>query len=130
MLHRKLLKMAIGTVPTARFRSGVTERELISKESKIGRTMFGPIPRGHQREFFCLDEHTWIWYESWTDKATSRRMERTTRYEIHPNCVLKIQDGEPYKEVTGEELYNLVLATRQYFATVADKVYGRPLAEA
>lgn len=130
MLHRKLLKMAIGTVPTARFRNGVTERELISRESKIGRTLFGSIPRGHQREFFCLDEHTWIWYESWVDKATGRKMERTTRYEIHPNCVLKIQDGEPYKEVTGEELHNLVLATRQYFATVADEVYGRPLVEA
>lgn len=127
MLHRKLLQMAIGTVPTARFRNGITERELIAKESKIGRKLFGPVPRGHNREFFCLDEYTWIWYESWVENG--RKIDRTTRYEIHPNCVLKIQDGEPYKEVTGEELYNLVIATRQYFATVADKVYGRQLVE-
>lgn len=34
----------------------VSERELIQRESTIGRELFGPVPEGHRREFFCLDE--------------------------------------------------------------------------
>ncbi len=29
--------------------------DLIRHEAKIGGTIFGPVPKGHRREFFCLD---------------------------------------------------------------------------
>jgi hypothetical protein len=35
-----------------------TERELIQLESEIGAKLFGPVPQGFRREFFCLDENT------------------------------------------------------------------------
>jgi hypothetical protein len=44
-------------------------RKLIRREAKIGGTIFGPVPAGHRREFFCLDEHSWVWHEEWIDKA-------------------------------------------------------------
>ena len=124
---QKLLKLAVGTTP-AQMKRGVSERQLISEESKIGRQLFGPIPKGTHREFFCLDENTWIWYESWIEPNSGRRLDCTTRYEIHPTCVLKIQDSQPYKEVTGQELYNLTYAVDQYMRRVAHEVYHHPVA--
>lgn len=128
-LTKKLVKLAVGTSP-AQLKRGISERQLIAQESKIGRQLFGPIPKGGHREFFCLDKNTWIWFESWIDPRTGRRFECTTRYEVHPNCVLKIQDGQPYKEVTGQELYNLAYAVDQYFQKVVADVYHQPVAQA
>ena len=125
---KKLLKLAVGSSP-AQLKKGLSERDLLAEESKIGRQLFGPVPKGHSREFFFLDRNTIIWYEGWVDQRTGRRQEVTTRYEIHPHCVLKIQDGQPYHEVTGQELYNLMVAVRHYTLRVADEVYHRPLTE-
>ena len=44
-------------------RAADAERNLIRYEAKVGGDLFGPIPAGHRRDFFCLDEHTWIWHE-------------------------------------------------------------------
>lgn len=101
----------------------LTERELLHRESKIGSGLFGPIPKGHRREFFCLDESTWIWHEEWKDeKGVERRS--TTRYEVHPNGILKVTDGPRYQFIEGEELDNLVSATRLYYEQVAREVYS------
>jgi hypothetical protein len=102
----------------------LTERDLIRLESEIGRELFGPIPAGHRREFFCLDDHTWIWHEEWVDQNNKRRM-MTTRYESHPSGILKVQEGQPYKFVTGQELKNLAVATRLYYEQVMRGVYKR-----
>lgn len=126
-LTSKLVKLARGTTP-AQMKRGVSERELISHESRIGRQLFGPVPVGHHREFFCLDEHTWIWYESWPENG--RTVEQTTRYEIHPNCILKVQDGQPYRELEGQELYNFVMATDQYMRRVGREIYGHAIEDA
>ena len=128
--RQKLLKLAVGSSSPSQLKRGMTERKLIAEESKIGRQLFGPIPKGHSREFFCLDERTWIWHEMWTDGRSGRSMECTTRYEVHPSCILKIQDGQPYREVRGQELYNLALATREYALRVADEVYHQPIPQA
>lgn len=104
---------------------GFTERDLIRLESKIGRELFGPIPSGNRREFFCLDEHTWIWHEEWTDANTNEPMQLTTRYEIHDNGILKVQDGRPYTFVEGQELDYLTLAIKLYYERVAREVYKR-----
>jgi hypothetical protein len=102
----------------------LTERDLIRLESKIGSQLFGPIPKGHRREFFCLDEHTWIWYEEWND-AKGKRQSITTRYEVHPNNILKVQDNQPYQIVEGTELQNLAMATRLYREQVIRGIYHR-----
>lgn len=102
----------------------LTNRDLIRMESQVGAQLFGPVPKGHRREFFCLDEHTWIWYEEWND-AQNKPQSITTRYEVHPNGILKVQDGQPYQVVEGEELHNLARATRLYREQVMRGIYHR-----
>jgi len=87
--------------------------DLIRREAKIGGNMFGAIPAGHQREFFCLDEHTWVWHEQWTD-AQGKVQAITTRYEVRPDGVLKIQNDQLYQSLTSEEATNLYKAVELY----------------
>ena len=130
---KKTLSLIIGddtpettklTMPKKRSFKQLTERELLNRESEIGQQLFGPIPAGHRREFFCLDETTWIWYEEWKDEKGNTQ-QATTRYEVHDNGILKVQEGARYKFIDGEELANLVTATRFYYERVAREVYGR-----
>jgi hypothetical protein len=102
----------------------LTERELLRQESAIGSQLFGPIPEGHRREFFCLDETTWIWHEEWTDRK-GKVEEATTRYEVHANGILKVQEGAKYQYIEGEELDHLLVATRLYYEQVARGIYKR-----
>jgi hypothetical protein len=122
-LWNKTVKLVTGTEPKTKRRKKLTRRDLIRLESQIGAQLFGPVPAGHRREFFCLDDNTWIWYECWIEKG--KQLEVTTRYEVHPNGVLKVQDGQPYVVVEGEELQNLALAARLYHDRVAQEVYNR-----
>ena len=86
--------------------------------------MFGAIPNGHHRQFFNLDRSTWVWYEEWTDdKGKTKSL--TTRYEIHENGILKVQEGAPYYYIEGVELANLVTAIRSYYEEVSREVYRR-----
>jgi len=103
----------------------LSERELIQLESDIGSQLFGPIPAGNRREFFCLDDITWIWYEESIDIETGKKKSTTTRYEIHENGILKAQEGAQYSYLEGEELDNLTLAIQMYYEQVARKVYHR-----
>lgn len=102
----------------------ITERGLIEMESRIGSQLFGPIPAGHRRDFFCLDENTWVWHEEWIDEETGRKRTSTTRYEIHSNGILKAQDGVNYRFIEGEELVNLTYAINLYYEQVMRGVYG------
>lgn len=104
---------------------GFTERELITLESEIGATLFGPIPAGHRREFFCLDKDTWIWYEEWTDINSRKQKSHTTRYEIRDDKILKAQEGVQYSFLEGEELHNLLTAIQLYYEQVARDIYKR-----
>jgi hypothetical protein len=88
------------------------EQSLIRLEAKIGGQLFGPIPAGHQREFFCLDEHTWVWHESWTEKGQNKSI--STRYEVRPTGVLKCQDGQTYRRLSDSEARNLYKAVELY----------------
>lgn len=102
-----------------------TERELIQLESEIGSKLFGPIPAGNRREFFCLDRSTWIWYEEWTDVETGKQQTVTTRYEIHDNGILKAQEGAQYSFLEGEELKNLLVAIQMYYEQISRNIYKR-----
>jgi len=101
-----------------------TRRDLIRMESEIGGRLFGEVPKGHRREFFRLDDHTWVWFEEWVDAATRKTVNTTTRYEIHNNGILKVQEGQPYAFVEGQELSNLVWAMHLYYEEVARNIYG------
>lgn len=109
---------------TKRPLQSLTERELIQLESDMGRYLFGPVPNGRRREFFCLDEHTWIWYEEWQDEH-KKSQSRTTRYEIHDNGILKIRDGGQYEYLDKEELRNFGVAVRMYYEQVMRGIYKR-----
>lgn len=116
-----------------RITSKTTRRELIQRESEIGGHLFGPVPVGHHRQFFNLDPVTWIWYEEWKD-GKGKVQSKTTRYEVHENGILKVQEGAPYYFIEGQELANLLTATRMYYERVARDIYnfdaasGKPLA--
>lgn len=88
------------------------QRNLIRYEAKIGGELFGAIPAGHRRDFFCLDEHTWIWHEEWLDAG--QRKSVTTRYDVRPTTILKSQTGQPYQPLTKDEARNFYHATQLY----------------
>jgi hypothetical protein len=88
------------------------QRNLIRREAKIGGELFGTIPAGHRRDFFCLDEHTWVWHEEWLDQGQLKAT--TTRYDVRPNAILKSQVGQPYQPISKAEASNLYRATQLY----------------
>ena len=110
-------------MPKQRKLKSLTERDLINLEAEIGATLFGPIPRGHRREFFCLDARTWIWHEEWMDEVARKLQTATTRYEIQDNAILKVQEGARYSYVEGQELENLNMAIQMYYERVARELY-------
>jgi hypothetical protein len=93
---------------------------LIHHEAKVGGRLFGEIPAGHRREFFCLDEHTWVWHEEWQD-AESQWQAVTTRYDVRPNGILKSQGGQAYQRLSKPELMNLYRAIKLYGQQIGDE---------
>lgn len=91
-------------------------KALIHFEAKIGGQLFGPVPKGGRREFFCLDERTWVWHEEWDDAAGHHVM--TTRYDMRPNGVFKSQGSNSYQSLTLEEARNLYHAVHLYYQRV------------
>ena len=132
-VFKKALGLLVGTdsstaylkTPVKRPFKKLTERELIQLESEIGKNLFGPIPDGNRREFFCLDEKTWIWHEEFKDSATGRMKSATTRYELQGDKILKAQEGARYSYLEGDELKNLLTAINMYYEQVARRIYRR-----
>jgi hypothetical protein len=106
------------------FKRTVTTRDLLRKEAQVGGKLFGPVPNGGGRQFFCLDEHSYVWHEEWTDRR-GEKQSMTTRYEIRPNGVLKAQGNQPYHYVEPEEERNLHKAIALYYEHVMREVYGQ-----
>lgn len=98
-------------------------RSLIRREAKIGGEIFGPTKPGGKREFFCLDQHTWIWHEEWLDPNGNRKI-KTTRYDIRPTGILKAQDGQSYHQVSLEEAERLLQATKVYERRIREELYA------
>jgi len=108
-------------VKSAQTRNQQLYRDLLKRESAIGAELFGEIPEGHRREFFCLDEHTWIWFEAWYEQGKERTM--TVRYEVRQDSILKAQDGQHYQLVGEQEGKNLLEAARLYSKRVIMDMY-------
>jgi hypothetical protein len=98
-------------------------RQLMRREAELGGHVFGPIPAGRRREFFCLDKNTWIWHEEWTD-ANGLRQSKTTRYDVRPTGILKAQANGSYHRVGEEESRNLVQAAQIYISRSLSELYG------
>lgn len=96
--------------------------ELINAESALGRTLFGPIPEGHQREFFATKKNVWIWYEAWTNPAGALQ-DMLVRYEVRPTGVYKRAGKGNYERIVGDELDNFRSAVRSYLSLVKSKLY-------
>lgn len=96
-------------------------RKLIRREAQIGGELFGPLPKGHRREFFCLDKHTWVWHEEWTDKNGQHQI-KTTRYDVRPNQIVKSQNGH-YTHIGEAEARRLQEAARLYKQRVKAEIY-------
>lgn len=114
---KKILQVIVPKDPTAR--RAEIYREILREEARVGGQIFGPIPEGSRREFFCLDQHTWVWHEEWLD-ANGVRQARTTRYDVRPHGLFKAQDGLPYQPVQREEAYRLHSAVDAYVKAVDD----------
>jgi hypothetical protein len=110
-MFKKFLNVIMPTHPQDK--DAQTYRNIIRDAARMGGTLFGAIPTTARREFFCLDEHTWIWHEEWTDSNNIRHA-RTTRYDIRPNGIFKAQDGQPYQPLNAEEAHRLYAAARKY----------------
>lgn len=131
-IFSKALKLLVGTnlaepapkAPKKRAFNDLTERELIQLESRIGAAIFGDVAKGCRREFFNEDPKNWIWYEQ-TIGPDGKKVEVTTRYEVHDNGILKVRSGEPYHFIAGEELRNLSMAVQLYYERVMRDIYKR-----
>lgn len=95
------------------------ERDLIQSESRIGRELFGPIPRGTNREFFCLDESTWVWHEEKNGVIS------VTRYVIKPTEIIKSVDGSNYHRLSIIEAERFCKAVQIYSNRVDRELYGQ-----
>ena len=98
MSKLNLKQHLLGQVPQPNYkdRRRAVEKNLINAESALGRTLFGYIPAGGSREFFCLKKNVWIWYENGL----------TIRYEV-------------------EELEHFTAATKAYLELVKTRIYNK-----
>jgi hypothetical protein len=120
---KKVLSTILGT-ENEEERQAKLYSKLIRHEAKIGGTLFGPVPAGGNREFFCLDERTWVWHEEWKDPKSGERKHRTTRYDVRPSGIVKMQNGQNYQHVSVEEAQHLYDAAQQYQQRVGKEVYS------
>lgn len=122
MSIKKLLSRKRGVRYYRGYTNKFTLDELINAESSLGRTVFGPIPEGHRREFFESRKNVWYWYESWVD-AAGVMQEMTVRYEVRPTGVFKKAVGGKYSRLEGDELNNFIKAAHAYLNLVKTKLY-------
>lgn len=99
----------------------LTESDLINAESALGATLFGPIPKGHRREFFRFKHNVWIYHESWIEDG--KKFESTITYEVRENGVYKLPLGGEYIKIKGRELENFCKAATEYLKLIKTKLY-------
>ena len=110
-------------MPVKKFINRLSFDDLINAESALGRTIFGEIPLGHQREFFTAKRNVWIWHENWVN-SLGETQEITIRYEVRPTGVFKKCNGGDYSKLEGDELKNFKNAAATYLRLVKENLYG------
>lgn len=127
MSFKEFLKTKLGldellTLKSPRYSNRFSYDELINAESELGRTLFGEIPVGHQREFFKHRGNVWIWHENWVDELGVMQ-DMTIRYEVRPEGVFKKISNGGYAKIEGDELDNFRKAAKSYLELVKTKLY-------
>jgi hypothetical protein len=95
-------------------------RALMQYEARLGGELFGPVPKGVRREFFCLDPNTWIWHEEWDDKAGHHAV--TTRYDVRKDAIVKSQGASSYMSLSPEEKQRFLQAVNLYYERVGGEL--------
>ncbi|MDB5169031.1 MAG: hypothetical protein JWO41_387 [Candidatus Saccharibacteria bacterium] len=113
----RLLPKLPGRQATDDQRRAEAYQRLLRLEAKLGGELFGPVPAGRSREFFCLDERTWVWHESWIDAYGNTQM-INTHYTVRPDAVLKSQNNQGYQKVSADEFKTLRQAIKLYVQRV------------
>ena len=104
--------------------SGKRRREqLVNLESLVGANVFGLVPEGHRREFFCHTPTEWFWHEEWTDEYGMPKRQ-TVRYIVSGGQVVKKQVGQMNTVLAGAELSNFTRAVRKYLREVKREIYS------
>jgi hypothetical protein len=98
--------------------------KFLNKESVVGSKIFGPKPHDGRREFFCLDEFTWVWHEEWYDKYTEKQVQ-TTRYDVRTNGIYKSVNGGHVSALTPDETKSFQDAVKEYVKRVKKEVYNQ-----
>lgn len=106
-----------------RYSNRFSYEDLVNAESAFGRTIFGPVPAGHQREFFESRKNVWIWYESYMNTDGTMH-EMTIRYEVRPDGVFKKIGNASYNKIEGSELENFRQAARTYLNLIKTNLYS------
>ena len=101
----------------------ITKEQLINDESALGGQLFGPVPKGHQREFFLYHHNYWIYYETWYEGG--HKKESAITFEVRKNGVYKNPLGSGYRKISGAELQNFCHAAREYRRLVKAKLYQK-----
>lgn len=97
----------------------------IAQEANIGGQLFGKTASSsHQRQFFCLDESTWIWHESWSD-FHGRKRSMTTTYEVRSHGIVKRFNQGGYTSLSNTEKNHFLRAVKLYKAYVGSYVYAQ-----
>ena len=115
-----LLSAFLHPQQAAEDRRAAMYKALLHWEGKVGGELFGKVPKGTRREFFCLDEHTWVWHEEWKDKDGRHAV--TTRYDVRPSGVVKSQGNNTYQALSREEAQNLYNAIMLYYQRVTPEL--------
>lgn len=118
----RLFHRSKDTSLSSRYSTKLSRDDLINAESNLGRTLFGPVPTGHQREFFELKRNVWLWHES-VMSPLGVQTEMTIRYEVRPAGVYKRVNQGGYEKLYGAELDNFCRAARGYLNLVKTKLY-------
>ena len=87
--------------------------EILRYSARLGGTLFGPIPENHNRQFFCLDSHTWVWHDDWVDEKGKRHIQNF-QYKVSANSIIKIVNNNSAQQLNETELDNFYQAVKAY----------------
>ncbi|MBI4100912.1 hypothetical protein HY441_00360 [Candidatus Microgenomates bacterium] len=99
-------------------------QKLMQQEMAIGSQLFGPIPQNRERQFYYLNNQTWVWNETVAD-GSGRKVTTTTQYQVLPDQIVKSQGGQTLSLTDAAEINNLFEAASWYYDLVAKRVYGK-----
>jgi hypothetical protein len=91
---------------------------ILRHESKLGAKIFKKSKDSMNREFYCLNETTWVW----------RQGAETVFYKVNPTNVYKSNDGVNYRLASKKEASHLYKAAKVYRNLVSEKIYNSLLA--